>query len=163
MTRPWQERLSEKLVESEELFNGTPCWLFTGYLNKHGHGILHVNGKSQFTHRLLYADTHGPVTGLILKHLCGVKNCSNPAHLIPVTYAENCKGGMASLPRWGRKKTHCPQRHPYDAENTLVGPNGDRSCRACRRARGVAWRATHPKKSYYIKVKDRKPLISARA
>ena len=29
-------------------------------------------------------------------------------------------------------KTHCPQGHPYDAENTYVSPKGNRGCKACR-------------------------------
>lgn len=32
-------------------------------------------------------------------------------------------------------KTHCPQGHPYDAENTSVRPNGNRHCRECDRFR----------------------------
>ena len=32
-----------------------------------------------------------------------------------------------------RKKTHCPQGHPYDEENTLIS-RGQRRCRACLRA-----------------------------
>lgn len=31
-------------------------------------------------------------------------------------------------------KTHCKQGHPYDAENTHVGPTGKRYCKECRRA-----------------------------
>lgn len=31
-------------------------------------------------------------------------------------------------------RTHCPQGHPYDDENTLM-KNGTRQCRACDRAR----------------------------
>lgn len=32
-----------------------------------------------------------------------------------------------------RARTHCPQGHPYDAENTCVKADGRRSCRACGR------------------------------
>ena len=32
-------------------------------------------------------------------------------------------------------KTHCRHGHPYDAANTYYAPNGERRCRACRRAR----------------------------
>jgi hypothetical protein len=37
-------------------------------------------------------------------------------------------------------KTHCPQGHPYDGENTYVLPSrpGARYCKACSRARGLA-------------------------
>jgi hypothetical protein len=29
-------------------------------------------------------------------------------------------------------RTHCPQGHPYDEENTYITPNGWRQCRICR-------------------------------
>lgn len=32
------------------------------------------------------------------------------------------------------RKTHCPQGHPYDEENTYVTPSGVRQCRTCRKA-----------------------------
>ena len=32
-------------------------------------------------------------------------------------------------------KTHCKYGHPYDAANTYYAANGERRCRACRRAR----------------------------
>lgn len=39
------------------------------------------------------------------------------------------------------RKTHCPKGHDYDVENTYVGPDGKRYCRACNRARLRARRA----------------------
>lgn len=35
-----------------------------------------------------------------------------------------------------RAKTHCPQGHPYDDENTYTTERGTRACRACRRVAG---------------------------
>jgi group I intron endonuclease len=35
-------------------------------------------------------------------------------------------------------KTHCPQGHPYDLENTYIRPNGHRLCRTCHRVRECA-------------------------
>jgi hypothetical protein len=32
-------------------------------------------------------------------------------------------------------KTHCPDGHEYDEENTYVKPDGVRVCRKCRRRR----------------------------
>jgi hypothetical protein len=39
-----------------------------------------------------------------------------------------------------RNKTHCPQGHPYDAENAYEH-GGRRQCRECMRARRRAWGA----------------------
>jgi hypothetical protein len=33
------------------------------------------------------------------------------------------------------QKTHCPQGHPYDRENTYKYPNGNRRCRECHKLR----------------------------
>lgn len=32
-----------------------------------------------------------------------------------------------------RTKTHCPQGHPYSADNLIVDKRGYRKCRACKR------------------------------
>lgn len=40
-----------------------------------------------------------------------------------------------------RHKTHCPQGHPYDDENTYISPDGRRMCRACRNDHTGASRA----------------------
>ena len=36
-----------------------------------------------------------------------------------------------------RSKTHCPQGHPYDEENTYTTSRGTRACKACRRVHSV--------------------------
>jgi hypothetical protein len=45
-------------------------------------------------------------------------------------FAEQYKNGSRGQ---SGERTHCPQGHPYDEENTYVGPRGQRSCRICRR------------------------------
>jgi hypothetical protein len=52
-------------------------------------------------------------------------------------------GARAGRPRGRRlppghpnaRKTHCKHGHPFDAANTYYAANGERRCRACRRAR----------------------------
>lgn len=42
---------------------------------------------------------------------------------------------------WYKKKTHCPQGHPYDAVNTgIISTTGARRCKACCRAKQVSLR-----------------------
>jgi hypothetical protein len=46
------------------------------------------------------------------------------------------------------RKTHCPQGHPYDEENTYHAPRtGDRHCRACQQQRNRSQTQT----GYYVK------------
>ena len=67
------------------------CWLWTGCLCK-GYGNFSLNGTAHYAHRWLWEYVNGPVpAGLELDHLCGVKNCVNPAHLEAVTHAENMR------------------------------------------------------------------------
>lgn len=47
-------------------------------------------------------------------------------------YADKKRGGPPP-PHYLLRKTHCPQGHPYDAENTSIRGN-QRACKACARA-----------------------------
>lgn len=122
------------------------CWIWTGAKWGHGYGQIseQCDGKRvlRVAHRVAYEILIGAVpAGLVLDHLCRVRSCVNPAHLQPVTPAENTRRG-AGASTINAKKTHCPQGHPYSAENTLYyAPKGAprRYCRTCKRAARVAW------------------------
>lgn len=106
------------------------CWLWTGSIAG-GYGKMWFHGMPRLAHRIAYRYWVGPLPdGLQLDHLCRVRHCVNPAHLEPVTAAENVRRGTVG---WNhRDKTHCPKGHPYDDENTYHGTNG-RACRECQR------------------------------
>ena len=75
----------------------------------------------------------GPIPEyLTLDHLCRVRNCVNPAHLEPVTSAENILRGMSS-PAQNARKTECLNGHAFTVENTLINVIGARVCRTCTR------------------------------
>lgn len=130
----WQERLSNKLVESRKLFNGTPCWLFSGAIqNTGGYGLFWISGKLQLTHRITYEYLKGPIPpGLYIDHLCRVPRCCNPAHLEAVTPAENNHRALLVT-----RDAFCPHGHEYTPENTYAdkGRPNHRRCRTCRRDR----------------------------
>lgn len=104
------------------------CWLWLGEVDKDGYGKHRIFGRRWMVHRLVYEQVVGEIPdGLVLDHLCNVRNCCRPEHLEPVTTREN-------VLRWARKITHCPQGHPYDEENTgYQGGGTRRRCRACAR------------------------------
>jgi hypothetical protein len=115
--------------------DGTRCWLWTGTVDKHGYGRASINGGSGYlVHRVIYADTYGPIEGVGLDHLCRRPSCVNPLHLEPVTQAENVRRGEAG--RNMREKTHCPQGHPYEGVNLIrrrLKKGGfARVCRECQ-------------------------------
>lgn len=113
------------------------CWLWTGSCTD---GYGHVGngaGKLVLVHRAVYEALVGPIPeGLVLDHVrargCLDRRCVNPAHLEPVTFAENVSRGKSG--QFQAAKTHCPQGHPYDEANTYVAPSGSRCCRICKRA-----------------------------
>jgi hypothetical protein len=117
----------------------TGCWNWTGAKDRHGYGRISIRPDgTKFTHRVAYELLIGPIPqGLSLDHLCRNTSCCNPAHLEPVTHAENVRRG-ASGP-----KTHCPRGHEYTPENTYVrtrSGKGSRECRTCQREQDKARR-----------------------
>lgn len=112
----------------------TGCWLWTGALNADGYGWFRIDGSSRGAHRVGYELTHGELApGVVLDHLCRVRNCVNPDHLEPVTDRINILRGE-SPQAINARKTHCPEGHAYDETNTYI-LRGHRYCRACNRRR----------------------------
>ncbi len=104
------------------------CWLWTGSTSR-GYGQMWDGQRVRLAHIVAYELFNGPVLdGLELDHLCRVHACANPDHLEAVPHRENVLRGDAT-----RRKTHCPQGHPYDEANTYVDPRGSQRCIECRR------------------------------
>lgn len=125
MTQTLRERIMQWTDRSGD------CWLWTGFLDRYGYGQISVNNHREKAHRVAYATLVGPIpAGLVSDHTCRVRHCVNPAHLEPVTQAENMRRGVAH----NSTKAHCPKGHPYNEANTYVRPGGGRrDCRECRR------------------------------
>jgi hypothetical protein len=110
------------------------CWLWTGALRR-GYGDFSIGDHDMRAHRFAYETFRGPIPdGLVIDHLCRVRNCVNPDHLEPVTDAENRRRGANS---YLGVKTHCPAGHPMTPDNmgmksSRTGPY--RFCRICRRS-----------------------------
>lgn len=109
------------------------CWLWTSTLNNKGYARLGMYKRLVLVHRWTYILFKGVIpANLELDHLCRNPRCINPNHLEPVTHQENnLRGNTQSAIH--AKKTHCPQGHPYDEENTHIDKRGRRECRVCKR------------------------------
>lgn len=119
----------------KHFYNGTPCWEWTAGKFKRGYGSFY-EGQNAYAHRFAYEHYRQSIPeGLELDHLCRIRHCVNPFHLEVVTHAENIKRGDAGIVSGlqQQSKTHCPQKHAYNEENTYIGPNGKRVCRTCKR------------------------------
>lgn len=132
--------LIERLLEKIEIDPITGCWLFIGRRTRWGYGSIWVDGTRRMVqaHIVSYELFVGPVPeGMVLDHVvergCRHRHCANPAHLEPVTNAENVRRGDAGVNN--AIKTACPRGHDYDAANTRVTAAGRRVCRECEKAR----------------------------
>lgn len=108
------------------------CWRWTAMKTRGGYGRVKVKRVSKYAHRVVFEWLRSEIPeGLELDHLCRNRDCVNPDHLEPVTRLENNRRIPKEVHSSSRK-THCPQGHPYDEENTLHW-KGQRRCKACRR------------------------------
>lgn len=116
------------------------CWRWTGQTDKDGYGIVSPYRQNQKkAHRVSFELFEGPIpAGMQIDHLCRVRSCVNPDHLLPVTCHENIVRGDTGT---RDARTACPAGHPYDEINTLRNARGHRQCRTCHRERERARRA----------------------
>lgn len=123
------KRFWNKVDRSGGLFS---CWLWTAATNRHGYGMIRVNGQLLRAPRVAYELLVGPIPpGLQIDHLCRVRACVNPSHLEPVTQKENILRGESPAAHHARK-TQCAAGHSFDAANTYYPKRGGRQCRVCR-------------------------------
>ena len=110
------------------------CWEYTGKLKRDGYAAVWTGSASMQVHRAVYFDFVGPVPdGLVLDHLCMNKRCVNPAHLEPVTTAENTRRAAAAGLMKQQPASHCKRGHPLSGDNLYVRPRGyPRECRICK-------------------------------
>ena len=136
------------------------CWIWKAALNADGYGKL----QQHLAHRLTYIELHGAIPeGLQMDHLCRVRSCCNPAHLEPVTPAENTRRGDAARANRERfaQMTHCRRGHEFTAENTRVS-NGSRTCRACGRTSARLVRGLSPSEAADTAVRPPPRLMGSR-
>jgi hypothetical protein len=100
------------------------CILSNIGLTEKGYCRTSFDGVRMYSHRYWYIKSKGEIPeGLVLDHLCRVRNCINPEHLEAVTAKVNTQRGIYAT------KTHCIKGHEYTPENTYTGRQ--RRCRIC--------------------------------
>lgn len=104
--------------------------------------------RTRFVHQLVAAAFLGPCPpGMEVRHRDGDPANTTAANLRYGTHQENELDKREHGTHHLGSKTHCPEGHPYDADNTYVEPArpDSRHCRTCRRARNAAncaaWRS----------------------
>ena len=123
---PWQETLpgALPLYLRRNIESGPGgCWLWTRTLNRDGYGLASFLNKTHQAHRLVYRLVVGePPAETVMDHLCRVRRCVNPAHLEPVTNAEN----LLRSPITATGMTRCSRGHE------LVEHYNQRRCLVCK-------------------------------
>ena len=110
--------------------------------NKKGYPLVSLSrdGVAQkfLVHRLVMLAFAGPCPDrLMVRHLNGDPTDSRwPENLVYGTAVENAADKKLHGTDHQLNKTHCPQGHPYDEENTINTNRGGRLCRKCVRESG---------------------------
>lgn len=97
------------------------CWIWTGRLSSQGYGQIRQKGKNIAAHRLVFERMVSPIPrGAVLRHSCDVRNCVNPAHLLPGTEKQNFDDmwsrGRSSLQREMRRKAEIAEASQWRAQ-----------------------------------------------
>lgn len=126
------------------------CWHWTGRVNRYGYGEFRFNsdGKRRYhrAHRVAYWYAVGAIPpGLVLDHVCRARTCCNPAHLEPVTNAENLRRAAEHRAMTGeRTAAHnaesCRNGHAYESGSFRLRDGRWRVCLICEADRKARWR-----------------------
>ena len=113
--------------------SGAPCWLWNGAHFASGYPETWNGVRPLLAHRVRHEMWNGPIPeGYEVDHLCVNRRCLNPEHLEAVPpIVNNLRSRSAGA--MNARKTHCPQGHPYDEANTMLGKGKWRRCRECKR------------------------------
>ena len=80
-------------MQATELFGDmtTPCWPFTGKVNKEGRPYIQIDGKKYLVYRLSHelVNGEGCLDGLVARHKCDNPICCRPDHIEAGSHQDN--------------------------------------------------------------------------
>jgi hypothetical protein len=117
--------------------------------HKHGYPVANLwmdnRYQTRTVHTLMAEAFLGPAPdGTEVRHLDGDSAHCVLSNLTYGTHGDNMQDSLSHGTNDRAGRTHCPQDHAYDAENTAIGRRGDgsvfRVCRKCSRAAKLRYR-----------------------
>lgn len=83
--------LDRDYVEEDRGFD-TPCWVWQGYVLPTGYALKRVAYVRKTAHKFYYEQANGSVPdGHHIHHLCRVKHCVNPSHMVTMDGSEHMR------------------------------------------------------------------------
>lgn len=132
MKLPSKNKSIIKTQENETQHTPT-CIRWTGAHDADGYGRVQVGSKWKGAHRVAWEKLHGEIpTGLVIDHLCRVRNCINVDHMEVVTSKENTLRGL-NPPAVNARKKICIHGHKLEGINLRIRSDSHRECVLCRR------------------------------
>ena len=130
------EKLKKRFYEKfEEKENG--CWEWNAHKNKKGYGVISVDGKPEYAHRISYMIFNGKISeGLIIRHICDNPKCVNPNHLILGTHKDNMLDMMnRNRGKCQFKKGITPKNKNIRSKTYYIGnrPAEKTICKQCKK------------------------------
>jgi HNH endonuclease len=116
------------------------CWIWKSKPDQNGYGRYRFDSKllraNVAAHRVSYLLHIGNIPeGLVIDHVCRVRNCVNPEHLEVVSQKENVRRSNVFRRRQRLSKgDRCREGHTFEGQNVMARPSGGRRCRKCHNA-----------------------------
>lgn len=119
-----------EMLVAKDPING--CWLWQETRNRNGYATGSGSAAQPLVHRLVYTLAHGQIpTGMLVRHVCHVRHCVNPAHLILGTHQDNANDRQQ---RYNKPvRTHCKRGHEFVSGSYIKTKRYHKVCLICRK------------------------------